>query len=518
MQPVSAMMVRTVTIAVFLFCSCSSGNNSSKNQLGEINFTATGKAEAQPYYKKGLLYLHSFEYEDAAEEFQMAIKKDPDFAMAYWGEAMTYNHPLWREQNYDYGNTILQQLAKNPEERMVKAKTELEKDFIQGVNILYGKGNKTERDSSYAAYMSSLYKKYPGNNEVASFYSLSLIGWGLTGRQTPILEKAASIAQEVLTRNPKHPGALHYLIHAYDDPYHAAMALATADKYAVVAPDAGHALHMPTHIYLALGMWDKVISSNIDSWAAERERKERKKLDNNALGYHSWHWLQYGYLQKGEKEKAFAMVDSMKQYCSTLPSPAARAHMNLLQSTYLAETNDYLSPVADISFQQKDLNIMTRSKHSFVKGMQAYQKKDAEALEKVITQMAGERLIEQQKVSDKGIRVCGNINRSIATVGDIEKAEIMELELKAMLAVLKQDNTEAQKHLIQATVLESRTSYAYGPPHVAKPSFELYGEWLLNMNKPKEALQQFEQSLKVAPNKTLSLEGKEKALKLLGGS
>ena len=208
----------------------------------------------------------------------------------------------------------------------------------------------------------------------------------------------------------------------------------------------------------------------------------------------------------------------MKQYCSTLPSTVARAHMNLLQSTYLAETNDYLSPVADISFQQKDLNIMTRSKYTFVKGMQAYQKKDTEALETVITQMAGERLIEQQKVSDKGIRVCGNINRSIATIGDIEKAEIMELELKAMLAVLKQDNTAAQKYLIQATELESRTSYAYGPPHVAKPSFELYGEWLLNMNKPKEALQQFEQSLKVAPNKTLSMQGKEKALKLLAGS
>ncbi len=517
MQPASNLMVRIAAIT-FLFCSCSSGNNSSKNQLGEINFIVTGKAEAQPYYKKGLLYLHSFEYEDAAEEFQMALEKDPGFAMAYWGEAMTYNHPLWREQNFDYGNTILERLAKTPEERIAKAKTELEKDFIKGVNILYGKGNKTERDSSYAAYMHSLYKKYPGNNEVASFYSLSLIGWGLTGRQTPILEKAAAIAQEVLARNPKHPGALHYLIHAYDDPGHAALALTTADKYAVVAPDAGHALHMPTHIYLALGMWDKVISSNIESWTAERERKERKKLNNNALGYHSWHWLQYGYLQKGNKQKALSMVDSMKQYCSTLPSTVARAHMNLLQSTYLAETNDYLSPVADISFQQKDLNIMTRSKYTFVKGMQAYQKKDTEALETVITQMAGERLIEQQKVSDKGIRVCGNINRSIATIGDIEKAEIMELELKAMLAVLKQDNTAAQKYLIQATELESRTSYAYGPPHVAKPSFELYGEWLLNMNKPKEALQQFEQSLKVAPNKTLSMQGKEKALKLLAGS
>ena len=111
--------------------------------------------------------------------------------------------------------------------------------------------------------------------------------------------------------------------------------------------------------------------------------------------------------------------------------------------------------------------------------MQAYYKKDAGEMEKIITRLAGERLIEQQKVSDKGIRVCGNINRSIATTGDLEKTEVMELELKAMLALLKKNNTEAEKHFIQATDLESKTSYAYGPPHIAKPSFELYGEWLL---------------------------------------
>ena len=121
MKPASALMARIAAIA-YLFFSCSSGNNSSKNKLGEVNFTVTGNAEAQPLFKKGLLYLHSFEYDDAAEEFQNAKKKDPDFAMAYWGEAMTYNHPLWREQNFDLGKTILQQLAKSPEERISTCK------------------------------------------------------------------------------------------------------------------------------------------------------------------------------------------------------------------------------------------------------------------------------------------------------------------------------------------------------------------------------------------------------------
>ena len=514
MQPASYLHA-CVAITILIFSSCSSGNKQATDKLGEINFKVTGKAEAQPAFKKGLLFLHSFEYEDAAESFAEARKLDPGFVMAYWGEAMTYNHPLWREQNYDRGNNILQQLAPSPQERIAKAATDLEKDFIGGVNIIYGKGNKAERDSSYAAYMGSLYNKYPGNQEVAAFYSLSLIGWGMVDRNTKLFEKAAAIANEVLEKNPKHPGALHYVIHAYDDPDHAAAALATADKYAIVAPDAGHALHMPTHTYLALGLWDKVISSNEISWAAEKQRKERKKLDNNALGYHSYHWLEYGYLQLGKKEKALTMVDSMKQFCSALPSPAARAHMIFLKTTYLAETGDYAGDITNISVPLNDLNIQTRARDHFVRGMSAYLNKDAAALDNIIQQMSGERLVEQAKVSSNGIRVCGNINRSIATRSDLEKTEVMELQLKAMQAWLKKDMNATNELLKQATTMEAATSYAYGPPTVVKPSFEMYGEWLLEVNKPAEALQQFDLSLKAAPNKTLSLKGKEEAEKKL---
>jgi tetratricopeptide (TPR) repeat protein len=514
MRPASYLQA-CVAVTILIVSGCSSGNKQATDKLGEIDFTVTGKAEAQPAFKKGLLFLHSFEYDDAAEAFAEARKLDPGFVMAYWGEAMTYNHPLWREQDYKQGNIILNQLAATPQERMAKAATELEKDFIGGVNILYGKGNKTERDSSYAAYLQSLYQKYPGNNEVTAFYSLSLIGWGMVNRNTPMFEKAADIAKEVLANNPKHPGALHYVIHAYDDPDHAATALATADKYAIVAPDAGHALHMPTHTYLALGLWDKVISSNEVSWAAEKQRKERKKLDNNALGYHSYHWLEYGYLQKGNKEKALAMVDSMKKFCSELPSAAARAHMIYLKATYLAETGEYTSDVTNISFPINDLNILTRARDYFVRGMNAYHKKDAATLEKIIQQTAGERLIEQQKVSGNGLRVCGNINRSMPTQSDLEKTEVMELQLKAMQAWMKKDMNTTNQLLKKATDLETASSYAYGPPTVVKPSFEMYGEWLLEVNKPAEALQQFELSLKAAPNKTLSLKGKEEAEKKL---
>ena len=513
----STLQSRWLFIAVagliFLTGCNSKTKNNSTARLGEISFTVTGKEAAQPLFKNGLLLLHSFEYEDAAEEFQKAIALDPGFVMAYWGVAMTYNHPLWQEQHFDEGNKILTQLAPTPEERINKAATEIEKDFTGGINILFGKGNKAERDSSYAVYMESLYKKYPGNNEVASFYSLALNGWGTTDQQISILVKAADISNEVLKRNPNHPGALHYVIHAFDNPDYAAKALATADKYALVAPAAGHALHMPTHTYLALGLWDKVINSNEVSWAAERTRMYKKKLDNDALSYHAWHWLQYGYLQKGNTEKARTMVDSMQIFCKTKPSPGARAHMIYLKSTYIAETNDYKSGVAEMVVEQKDLNITTRARNYFVAGMSAYNNNNAAELNNVIIKLSGERLIEEAKAADKGIRLCGNINRSLVTKTDLMQAGTMELQLKAMQAQLKKDTVAAEKYLKQATALQLQSGYAYGPPAIVKPSFEMYGEWLLENNRPKEALEQFEQSLKLMPDKLLSVKGKVAAIK-----
>ncbi len=495
---------------ILLFKGCKTRSSKSPDHLGEISFSPTGKADAQPSFKKGLLLLHSFEYVDAAEEFLQVQKIDPDFVMAYWGEAMTYNHPLWQEQDYKKGNEILLQLASTPEERIAKAKTALEKDFIGGINILYGKGNKAERDSSYAAYMATLYKKYPVNDEVASFYSLSLNGWGTTGLQKNVLEEAAAIAFKVMERNPSHPGALHYLIHAYDNPDNAAKALATADKYAIIAKDAGHALHMPTHTYLALGLWDKVISSNEVSWAAEQKRKERKSLGNDALGYHSYHWLQYGYLQKGNKEKARSMLDSMQQFCTALPSPRARGHLIFLKTTYLAETNDYSNDIVNISVQQNDLNITTRSRNYFVKGMNAYYKKNADELHDILLKLSAERLIEGEKMVGNGLKVCGNINRALPTKTDLQETEVMELQLKAMQAWMKKD-AAAENFLKQATKLQTVIGHSYGPPAIVKPSFEMYGEWLLENNRPNEALEQFNLSLQMMPNKNLSLKGKAMA-------
>lgn len=512
-MPAAKILPFALICFALLFAGCKSKKNTPKDQLGDISFTVSGSEEAQPAFKKGMLLLHSFEYADAAEEFQKARSADPQMAMAYWGEVMTYNHPLWQEQDFDKGNEVLSALAPTAAERVAKAQTALEKDFIGGINILYGEGNKAERDSSYAVYMESLYKKYPGNDEVAAFYSLALNGWGTTERDISILERAAAIGNEVLLRNPQHPGALHYVIHALDNPQHAAQALATADKYAKTAPDAGHALHMPTHTYLALGLWEKVVSSNEVSWVAEWARKKRKNLDNDALGYHSYHWLQYGFLQLGRPEKARPMIDSVYKYSSEKPSPRARAHMILVKTTYLAETNDYSPAIMDIPIEQKDLNIVTRTKNYFANGMYEYHKGNKDGLDEVIRQLTGARLTEAEKAAGKGIRMCGNIGRSIATVTDLQESEAMEMQLRAMRAWMDKDAAATEKYLKAAVSLHKEAGYAYGPPAISKPTFEMYGEWLLENGRAKEALAQFETSLTYAPNRTLSLKGKEAALK-----
>ena len=178
--------------------------------LGRIDFPTSGSPEAQKHFIQGMLLLHSFEYPDAKEEFQAASKLDPKFTMAYWGEALTHTHPLWMQKDV---KAAREALAKAPQ-----APTERENDYLRAAEILYGEGDKLSRDLAYAAAMGRMRDKYPNDLEAASLYALALMGSCQFDRNTAVYMKAAAVAEEVFARNPEHPGAIHYLIHAYDDP------------------------------------------------------------------------------------------------------------------------------------------------------------------------------------------------------------------------------------------------------------------------------------------------------------
>ncbi|MCI0415155.1 tetratricopeptide repeat protein, partial [bacterium] len=215
-------------ILFFLFVSVTC----AQQNLGTIDFPATGKEAAQPHFLRGVLLLHSFEYPDAREAFEEAIKLDPDFVMAYWGAAMTHTHPIWMEQNLQDARAILNKLDPSLEERQKKATTAREKAWLATVEVLYGEGTKEERDLKYEKAMAELANAYSNDLEASVFHALSVLGTAHQGRDFRIYMKAAGILEEAYQKAPNHPGILHYMIHCYDDPVHATLGLRPARKYA----------------------------------------------------------------------------------------------------------------------------------------------------------------------------------------------------------------------------------------------------------------------------------------------
>lgn len=507
----------TISVALLAACSRPGQEPPQGDQLGVLHFTFTGSDEAMPHFTKGLKLLHNFEFDDAASAFVEAQQLDSSFVMAYWGEALTYNHPLWRQQDFEKGLAALAKLGSTPEERAAKTQTDLERDFLRSTEILYGTGEKYQRDSAYSKYLEKMYETYPGNEEVAAFYALSLLGAVPVGRDAAAYEKSAAIVQGILSENPEHPGALHYLIHSYDDPAHAVKALNAAHSYSKVAADATHALHMPSHIFVAVGMWDEVVNSNIAAWEASVRRMEEKGLDNNARSYHAFHWLMYGLLQQGNYDEARRIMHDMKKYTEELPSKTARDYLVNMKGTYLVETDDWDSGIAGFDCDREDLNIATRAVFHFIEGRKAHRADDAGALAAVIGNMEKERKSTANLVTEKGIPMCSaGGNRYAPNQLDLDQSHVMEMELRGLLAQRQGNPAQAEKWLRSATELEQNTSYSYGPPVIVKPSYELYGEWLLGQGRAQDALTQFERALEKGPKRVMALRGKLEAANMAG--
>ena len=290
--------------------------------LGTATFpTSTHSAEAQTEFIRGLLLLHVFEYDDAAKAFQSAEKIDPTFAMAYWGEAMTHNHPVWNELDVPAGQAALNKLAPTPEARAAIIADPRQKAFLAAVEILYtDKGTNPERDAVYATAMQMVEEAYRKDDESQLFYSLALLGRSEGVRDVPTYLQAAAIAKAAYDRNPNHPGAAHYWIHGMDDPDHAAGALVAARSLSKIAPDAGHAQHMCSHIFMALGMWQEVVDANIQAMKVVDDHARAAGRPIVDCGHYAI-WLQYAYDQQGRHEDANRVLAS----CQSTGKQAADA-------------------------------------------------------------------------------------------------------------------------------------------------------------------------------------------------
>lgn len=471
-----------MVIAFFaLSVSLALGFQAPPGDLGRIDFPTSGPPEAQKYFERGTLFLHSFEYRAAREQFVAARQLAPSFAMAYWGEAMTYNEPIWFAQDLDSGRAALQRLPVEPP-------TAREQAYLQTVRILYGSGTKEDRDFAYATAMRRLHEQYPDDLEAAAFYALSLLGTAHRGRDFRTYMRAAAVAEQVLETHPEHPGALHYAIHAYDDPIHAPLGLRAARVYARVAPAAAHAQHMPSHIFVAMGMWDDAARANEASWEASRSRTP---IDPG--GYHALWWLQYAYLQQGRFADARRVLETLEKMAGDEPSPLLRFHLVQMRALRFVETGDAYRAAIDTS----GLDLPARAAHFFAAGSDALNRGRRREAEEFLGALRGLT----------GSAAAGDGPHAHASPGDAQAVAIVEQQLSALLLMAEGKSTEAIGLMTQAAAAEDRAPYEFGPPVPPKPVRELLGEMLLSLGRSDLARVQFELSLLRTPKRALSLLG-----------
>ncbi len=280
--------------------------------LGTISFPTSASGEAQQEFFSGVLALHSFWYPQARDYFQRAQQLDPAFAVAYWGEAMTYDHPLWDQQDTGGARVVLARLDSLKAQGALHG-TAREQDYVEALGVLYaGEGGVEARRGAYAEAMHELAEQYPDDDEAAVFAALaamSVSGFDFDSANDVV--PVAAALEEVFKRNPEHPGAAHYLIHVYDSPTFAPMGLRAARVYARIAPAAPHALHMPSHIFRELEQWEKVVASNVEAWEASVAWQERTDRPLKARDYHSFRWLFDAYLELGRYEDAGRLLDEL---------------------------------------------------------------------------------------------------------------------------------------------------------------------------------------------------------------
>ena len=484
--------------------------------VGSVSFPNSGSSAAQESFLAGLAQLHNFEYAAAADLFRRAQQMDPGFAMAYWGEAMTYNHPVWMEQDRGAARKALARLAPTREARVARAKTPREQAYIRAVEILYGDADKQACDLAYADAMADLHRAYPDDPDAAAFYALALLGTAHAGRDFALYMRAASIVEPVFRDHPNHPGAAHYLIHSYDDPVHAPLGLRAARKYAAIAPAAGHAQHMTSHIFLALGLWDDVVKANEAAIKVVDSGRASRGMAASACGHYHF-WLEYGYLQQRRFDAARTLVanchSSTKRTSTASPATDGRQMLDpdsslagsfaAMRLRYILDTEDWTGEVVswtvDAGAQQR-----TRIALEFGTGYAA-----ARAGRHDEAVAALERL---RKARESLAAAVGAANTEQDASFAREWARILETQLAAVAKGLAGSIPVLQ----EIAIAEEKLPIEFGPPAVDKPSYELLGEALLAANRPREALAAFEKALARTPERTASLVGLMQAAEKLG--
>ncbi len=461
--------------------------------------------------------LHSFGMKQAIAEFKEAQRLQPDFAMAYWGESLCYNHPINPIQDDKNPRAVLARLGANTAARLAKAPTAREKGFLQAVEDLWAEGpDWRARRVAYMKAMERLHAQFPADDEVITFYSLSLLSGAvaLDDSTFRLQMKSGALAMDVYRRNPNHPGATHYIIHAFDDPVHAPLGLDAAFAYAKIVPSVSHAVHMPTHIFIQHGMWNEVASQNVRAFTIAKDLFQPGDTPGDMA--HSSDWGQYGFLQLGDYAGARERVRAFEAVPGAMANPRASGARTLMNARYVIETEEWKvqAVAADASHETILAN-----------GMSAVKTGDVATAEKMVAMLASATGGGDSGGghADHGAAPAASAvsGRRAATAGGADAGKgvrVMHNELAALVAEAKGQKEQAIALLQEAVTIDETMRPPNGAADPIKPSHELLGEVLLRAGKPAEAAAAFDACLLRMPNRARSLMGAATAYAAAGNA
>jgi tetratricopeptide (TPR) repeat protein len=473
-------------------------HHEATEQLGNVSFPISCAPGSQKAFERGIALLHSFGYEEAEQQFTELAQKDPACAMAHWGIAMSLYHQIWerpQESTLKRGEQEIEKAQK------IGAKTEREQGYIAALAVFYrdpASNDYLKRAKAYSDAMGKLYQKYPTDLEAGAFYGLSLLAAEPPDDTSLMTRKeAVAVLMPLFEQQPDHPGLAHYIIHACDTPQMAPKGLAAARSYAGIASSSAHAVHMPSHIFARLGLWQEDIQANLKS-VALTQQSGAMYMGGHEL--HAMHFLLYAYLQTGQDEAAKHVLEQAKQIVAAAPTNGddtgmleyygfAAAHFPALYDLEMHNWADAaaLQPAANATPNLQRITWWARTIASARMG-------DVEATRRNAQKFA-EAEEATRKTKDAYILDGPNSSRG---------------EVHAWLAFAEKQNDEALRQMRQVADVQDKV----GKAEVDIPAREMLADMLLALNQPQEALVQYEKSMKIDPNRFNELAGAAQAAEL----
>jgi tetratricopeptide (TPR) repeat protein len=457
-------------------------------QLGTVSFATSCSPAVKVDFERGVALLHSFWYEESEKQFQEIAKKDPTCAMAHWGLAMSLYHQLWDRAT---GERLKRGVTEAQTAVSLNAKTERERGYIDAIAAFYANTatkDHTVRADAYTAAMAKLYAEFPDDLEAGAFYGLALLA---SAPPTDVTfanaNKAVQVLMPLMRQQPGHPGLAHYIIHACDNPTMASQGLDAARRYAAIAPSSPHAVHMPSHIFSRLGLWQESIRSNLASLDATK-KAEQQQRGGSDHALHAMDFLNYAYLQVGKDKEAKAVVADALRLIDVLGKSHTADHEMAdfldyaraqFPAMYYLEMRDWLAAAAlDAPAGSKPL---VQTITYWARGTGAARARHAE---------------EAGRNAARFEQLLGEISKS-SDAYLLAEMDVARDELRAWVAFAEGRRDDAVRLMRDAADRQD----ARGKGEVEIPAREMLADILLELERPEDALVEYERSLTIDPNR-----------------